>query len=135
MATLAQLVGDPDLAEGRLLQRERNDSASISGGVRFFSSGLRRVSSCKRQLAAGVVELLEAVEAVARVAHHLAGLADVAELLGKLQQPNFGADDLLFLGHGRCPPNAEAGRFAPRPLRAPPRLSPQPNDTVCQIKS
>src|SRR3954467_4798849 len=31
--------------------------------------------------------------------------------------------------------NAEAGRCAPRPLRAQPRLVPQPNDTVCQIKS
>ena len=27
------------------------------------------------------------------------------------------------------------GRYAPRPLRAQPRLMPQPNDTVCQIKS
>src|SRR4051794_11802005 len=31
--------------------------------------------------------------------------------------------------------NAEAGRCAPRPLRAQPRLMPQPNNTVCQIKS
>src|SRR3982751_2835001 len=31
--------------------------------------------------------------------------------------------------------NAEAGRCAPRPLHARPRLMPQPNDTVCQIKS
>src|SRR5215207_1734194 len=31
--------------------------------------------------------------------------------------------------------NAEAGRYAPQPLRAQPRLMPQPNDTVCQIKS
>jgi hypothetical protein len=29
-------------------------------------------------------------------AHHLAGLADIAELLGKLQQANLGADNLLF---------------------------------------
>ena len=35
--------------------------------------------------AALVVELPEAVEAAAAVAHHLAGLADIAELLGKLQ--------------------------------------------------
>src|SRR5215204_6084939 len=37
----------------------------------------------KRQLASGLVEILEAIEAVARVAHHLAGLAHVA---GELQQ-------------------------------------------------
>ena len=45
-----------------------------------------------------------------------AGLADITEPFGELQQSNFGADDLR---HGvlQC---AEAGRFAPRPLRAPP---------------
>jgi hypothetical protein len=42
---------------------------------------------------------------------HPAGLADVAELLGKLEQSNLRADDLLFGRHGvlQC---AEAGRFA-----------------------
>jgi hypothetical protein len=44
------------------------------------------------QLAAFVVEFFEAVEAVAAVAHHLTGLAHTAELLGKLQQSNLGAD-------------------------------------------
>ena len=38
------------------------------------------------QLAAFVIEFLEAVEAVAAVAHHRASLADIAELFGKLQQ-------------------------------------------------
>jgi hypothetical protein len=32
-------------------------------------------------------------------AHHLAGLADIAELLGELQQPDFRADDLLVGRH------------------------------------
>jgi hypothetical protein len=68
-----------------------------------------------------LVELLEAVEVIAAVAHHLAGLADVAELLGQLQQSNLGADDLLFSRHSvlQC---AQAGRFAtptaPRPASA-----------------
>ena len=45
--------------------------ASTSGGVLwFFKIGLRRVSSCTGQFAAGVVKLLEAIETVARVAHH-----------------------------------------------------------------
>src|SRR6516162_2816018 len=57
----------------------------------------------QRQLAAFVVELLEAVEAVAAVAHHFAGLADITELLGQLQQPELGSDDLLFLGHSWSP--------------------------------
>jgi hypothetical protein len=51
------------------------------------------------QLAAFVVQLLEAVKTVAAVAHHLAGLADIAELLGQLQQTELGSDDLLLLGH------------------------------------
>src|SRR5215471_18251665 len=59
---------------------------------------------------------------ITAVTHHLAGLTDIAELLGKLQQANLGADDFLFSRHGvlQC---AEAGRFATRPLRAPPRLA------------
>src|SRR3712207_7720785 len=56
----------------------------------------------------------EAIEAVTRVAHHLAGLADVAELLGQLQQTHFGADDLLVSCHGRCPLHAEADRKSTR---------------------
>jgi hypothetical protein len=49
-------------------------------------------------------------------------LAHVAELLDKLQQPNFRADDLLFSGHGGVLQSAEAGRSAtptaPRPASA-----------------
>lgn len=51
-------------------------------------------------LTALVVQLLEAIEAVARIAHDLAGLADVAGLLGKLQHADLGADDLLVFGYG-----------------------------------
>src|SRR5262249_48968792 len=50
--------------------------------------------------AALVVQLLKPVEAVAAVAHHFTGLADIAELLGELQQANLGTDDLLFSRHG-----------------------------------
>jgi hypothetical protein len=39
----------------------------------------------QRDLAAFLVELLEALEAVPAMAHHFAGLADVAELRGQLQ--------------------------------------------------
>src|SRR5215813_11098410 len=71
-------------------------ACSISGAVRFFNTGLRR-------LIAFVVKLLETVEAVAAVAHHFAGLADIAELLGQLEQSELGSDDLLFLGHSWSP--------------------------------
>src|SRR5207237_8119302 len=53
----------------------------------------------QRQLAAFVVQLLEPIKAVAAVPHHLAGLADIAELLGQFQEPDLRSDDLLFLGH------------------------------------
>src|SRR5260370_10913578 len=51
------------------------------------------------------------VEAVAAVAHHFAGLADIAELLGELQQANR-ADDLLF-SRGRDPPTRWRGPQQP----------------------
>src|SRR6266487_4027024 len=110
-------------------------TSSIPCGTRFFQNRLLAADLLQRQLAAFVVEFLEPVEAVAAVAHHLAGLADVAKLLGKLQQPNLGTDNLLLGGHGvlQC---AEAGRFAtpttPRPASA--RDSPWGPGHLCQIK-
>ena len=70
--------------------------------MRLASRGLRQVELLKGELAAGVVELLEAGEAVARGAHHLAGLAHVAKLLGKLEKAHFGWDvDLPGDGRSR----------------------------------
>jgi hypothetical protein len=40
----------------------------------------------------------ERIEAIAAVPHHLAGLAEVAELLDQFQQPDLGPDDLLVNG-------------------------------------
>src|SRR3989442_10409553 len=62
------------------------------------------------QLAAFVVQLLEPIEAVAAVAHHLAGLAHIAELLGQLQQPQLRPDNLLLLRYVviSVPPRARA---------------------------
>ena len=84
--------------------------------------GLLTTDLLQRQLAACVVEFLEAVEAVARIAHHLAGLANIAELFGKLKQSNLGTDDLLFvvMVSSNAP---RRGASPPRPLRAPPRLA------------
>src|SRR6516164_4572576 len=118
---LSQLVGNADLTEGRLLDRQRYDGILDLLRHAVLQYRLLAADFLQGQFAALVVELLEPVEAVAAVAHHLAGLADIAELLGKLQQANLGADDLLFSRHGvlQC---AEAGRFAtptaPRPASA-----------------
>src|SRR3954468_5066800 len=81
--------------------------------------GLTTGQLLKGELAAGVVELLEAGEAVARGAHHLAGLAHVAELLGELQKAHFGPDDLLLLGHGRCPLKRRGWALRPPPAPRP----------------
>ena len=68
---------------------------------------------------------------IVRIVHSFSG---IAELLGKLQQANLGADDLLFSRRGvlQC---AEAGRFAtptaPRPASA--RDSPWAQDTSARL--
>jgi hypothetical protein len=79
---LPQFIGDTQLSECRLLEGERNDRVFdlLRHAVlqyRFLAADL-----LQRQLAACVIKLLEAIEAIAAVAHHLAGLADVAELFG-----------------------------------------------------
>jgi hypothetical protein len=46
-----------------------------------------------------VVQLFEPIDAVWAAPHHLAGLADIAELLGQFQQSDLCPDNLLLLGH------------------------------------
>jgi hypothetical protein len=53
----------------------------------------------ERQLAALVVQLLEAIETVARVTHHFAGLGNTAEQVGQVQQTHFVLYDLLIGVH------------------------------------
>ena len=72
---------------------------SISPATRFLSTGFCREIFGQRDLAALLVQLLEPIEAVPAVSHHLAGLADIAELLGEFEQANLGADNLLIFGH------------------------------------
>ena len=117
---LAQFVGDAQLSECRLLEGKRNDRVFDLLRHAVLQYRLLAADLLQRHLAACVVKLLEAVEAIAAVTHHLAGLADITELFGELQQSNFGADDLLFSRHGvlQC---AEAGRFR-HPDRSAPRL-------------
>src|SRR6476646_217929 len=123
MAEFAKLVGDADLAISRPVQRKRDDDRLNVGRRAVLEDRFAPRQLLQRQFAAGVVQLLGAIETVARVAHHFAGLADIAELPGQLQQPYLGADDLLFLGHRRCPfetprPGATQPRPTPRPASA-----------------
>ena len=77
--------------------------------------------SLRSSRATFVVELLEPLKAVAAIAHHLARLADIAELLGQFQEPELYADDFLFLCHVviSVPPGRARSqlwvRTAPRP--------------------
>src|SRR5262249_42554956 len=113
-----ELVGHADLTEGRLLDRQRYDGVFDLLRHAVLQHRLLAADLLQRQFAALLVQLLKPVEAVTAVTHHLAGLADIAELLGKLQQANLGADDLLFSVLGVLH-SAEAGPFAPRPAPRP----------------
>jgi len=119
---LAQLVGHPHLAEGRLLQRKPDEDRLGVGRDAVLQDRLSPREFLQRQFPAGVIKLLEAIETVAAVAHHHAGLADVAELLRQLQQPDLDADDLLFGGHDGVLSNRRGGALrhptAPRPASA-----------------
>jgi hypothetical protein len=76
---------DAHLAERRLLGRESDDRVFDLLGHAVLQHGLLAADLCQRQLAAFLLKFLKAVEAVARIPEHLASLADVAKLLGKLE--------------------------------------------------
>src|SRR6202022_3315060 len=123
VAKFPHFVGDADLAEGRLLQRKFNDPRLDLGRGPVRQDRLLTADLLQRQLAAFVIEFLEAVEAVAAIAEHLAGLAHIAELPGELQQAHLSFDNLLVLGHRRCPhktprPGSPQPWPAPRPASA-----------------
>ena len=89
------------------------------GGVKVGTSAT--VTFKDTALTPSTAQLLKAVEAVARIAHHLAGLAHIVELLGELQQADLGADDLLFSGHDGVLSNRRGGTLR-HPDRSAPRL-------------
>ena len=91
--------GTPHLAAGRLLDRQLDHRLFDLRRGAVLQDWLAPADFPQRQLAALIIEFLQAVKAVAAVAHHLTGLADIAELLGQLQQTELGSDDLLLLGH------------------------------------
>jgi hypothetical protein len=98
-AALGQFVGHTYLAEGRLLQSDLDH--------RFFDvlfdpvlgAGFASADLVQRQLATLLVQLFEAIKAISRVAHHLAGLRDTTQHCAELQQPHFVLDDFFFGTH------------------------------------
>jgi hypothetical protein len=102
-AALGELIGDPQLTPGGLVDRHFDHRRLDLGRGTVLQDRFATTDLGKRELPAFVVHLLEPVEAIAAIAQHPAGLRHVAELLGELQQPDLGPDDLLFLGHGWSP--------------------------------
>jgi hypothetical protein len=86
VAEFAKLVGDADLAISRLVQRKLDDDRLDLGRRAVLQDRLATSQFLQRQFAPGVVKFIETIKAVAAIAHHFAGLADFAELLGQLQQ-------------------------------------------------
>src|SRR5262249_55365971 len=72
---LAQFVGNADLTEGGLLDRQRYDGILDHLRHAVLQYRLLAADFLRGQFAALVVELLEPVEAVAAVARHFAGWA------------------------------------------------------------
>jgi len=99
-ALFLQLVGNTHLAPGRLFDRQRHHCGFDLRRNTVLEDRLLAADLGKRQLTAFVIQLLEPVEAVATISHHLAGLADVAQLLGQFQHSDLRANDFLLLCHG-----------------------------------
>ena len=83
--TLSQFVGDTHLPEGWPLNGERYDSGLDLLSDAVLKHRLLARDFGQRDLAAFVVQLLESIEAIPAIPHHLASLAHIAELLGELQ--------------------------------------------------
>src|SRR5436190_24175011 len=98
-----------------------------------FQDRLAPADLLQCQLAAFVVQLLEPIEAVPAVPHHLAGLADIAELFGQLQQTHLHPDNLLLLRHvvvSVSPEGRARSRLAVENRARPPALRRKPTTNV-----
>src|SRR6185369_3188266 len=134
-AALEEFVRHPHLSEGRLINRQGDDGLLDLRCHAVLQDRFAPRDLLQGQLPTFVVELLEAIEAVARIAHHLAGLADIAELLGQFEKAGLGLDDLLLFSHGGVLWIAVAGLRNPDQLRPATALLRAATDTVRQIKS
>jgi hypothetical protein len=81
------------------------------------------------KLAAFVVKLLEPVEAVTAIAHHFAGLRNIAELFGQFEHTGLGADNFLVLGHDDVLWKRHGGGYATPASSAPAMAQIEPRKT------
>jgi hypothetical protein len=91
-----RLVRGARLAPGGFLDGRRHHRGLDLGRHPVLRVGLGLGDLGQRQLAALLVQIAEAAEAVARVAHHPTGLRHAAQLLRQLQQADLGLDHLAF---------------------------------------
>ena len=98
-ASFQELIGDTNLAEGRLFDGKRHDGVFDFRRHSVLQDRLASRNLLQGEFTTLIVKLLEPVEAVAAVAHHLASLADIAELFGQFEHAGLGANDFLILGH------------------------------------
>jgi len=94
-----EFVGHAVLAPGGLLQRERNHALLKIGRESVAQIGLASTDFPQGFFTPGCIQLLEPVDAVAAVAHDLAGLRRIPELLRQIEDPDLGVDDLLLSRH------------------------------------
>jgi len=87
-----EFIGDPMLTSRGLIDRNGDDRVFEVAGDAIAEIRLAAADFAERLFAAGLVQLLEAIEAVSAVAHHLTGLRHVTQLLGELQHSHFGLD-------------------------------------------
>src|SRR4051794_4094366 len=108
--TLRTPLGDtnnPRLVSSLAIRTWPNAGCSIANSTILFHVRLGSVLQTRltpadllqRQLATLLIQFLEPVEAIPRVAHHLASLRNTPEHLRKLQKAHFVLDDLLIHVH------------------------------------
>jgi hypothetical protein len=77
--------GDTNLAEGRLFDGKRHDGVFDFRRHSVLQDRLASRNLLQGEFTTLIVKLLEPVEVVAAIAHHLASLADIAELFGQFE--------------------------------------------------
>ena len=112
---LFQFVRHPHLAEGRLFHGHLHHRSLDLYRHTVLQHRLAPGNLLQRQLAAFLVELLEAIEAVAAVAHYPAGLAHIPQLLGQLQHAGLRSNHFLCLRHLPSPSVRGLRRSVRRP--------------------
>jgi len=94
-----QLVGHPLLPQRRFLNGHPKH-CRFNGSIHpVFQAGLLPAQILQRQLTPLVIQLLEPVKAVSRVAPQLAGFRHVAQPFGQFQKPQLVLGDLLRACH------------------------------------